>query len=76
MFYFPATENPAELRPKNTLGGQQNESMFLLRYVNSGRAARSPCDMKVKYSYSTCRPAGRPCYSEIKDRNRNAKRQF
>ncbi|XP_011385512.2 serine/threonine-protein kinase ULK4-like [Pteropus vampyrus] len=23
-------ENPAELRPKNTLGGQQNESMFLL----------------------------------------------
>lgn len=30
MFYFPATENPAELRPKNTLGGQQNESMFLL----------------------------------------------
>lgn len=30
-FSFPATENPAELRPKNTLGGQLNESMFLLR---------------------------------------------
>lgn len=33
LFYLPATENPSELRPKSTLGGQLNESMFLLRYV-------------------------------------------
>uniref|UniRef100_A0A452T5R4 Serine/threonine-protein kinase ULK4 n=1 Tax=Ursus maritimus TaxID=29073 RepID=A0A452T5R4_URSMA len=28
--FFPATENPTELRPKSTAGGQPNESMFLL----------------------------------------------
>lgn len=33
MFYSPVTENPTELRPKSTLGGQPSESMFLLRYV-------------------------------------------
>ena len=41
-FSFSAAENPAELRPKNTLGGQRNESMFLLRFVKrqSGEASR------------------------------------
>lgn len=33
VFSFPATENPTELRPKSTVGGQLNESLFLLRYV-------------------------------------------
>lgn len=41
-FSFPATENPAELRPKNTLGGQLNESMFLLRYVKGQSGEGSP----------------------------------
>lgn len=31
--YCLTTENPTELRPKSIMGGQLNESIFLLRYV-------------------------------------------
>lgn len=41
LFYLAATENPSELQPKSTVGGQLNESMFLLRYVKWQRGKES-----------------------------------
>lgn len=36
------TDNPSELRPKTTVGGQLNESIFLLRYVQPGMTGGRP----------------------------------
>lgn len=47
MYCSSITENPTDLRPKSIMGGQLNESIFLLRYVKHSRTISQSEDNNI-----------------------------